>query len=223
MKIGKTQKTKWFRKCHKRYKTEEEFKSSIQAKLYERHDARLRETLGEDMVSFLKKHQKSMRLRKIIEYQTKRWYISQKGEKNGIKIGTCIEESDITAEYDSAGKKDQKFLEPYLEGEELVKMKTGRVFTMERKNKRFNLATIYYREDMSTGLLPVVVDIHYHINRSDNGYRTQEQTIKTVNEMLISLGYQKELVMGGFARKKKHKSRNTPNVIHNVKVYTKVE
>ena len=164
-----------------------------------------------------------MRLRKIIDYQTKRWYISQKGEKNGIKIGTCIEEADVNAEYVAAGKKDQKFLEPYLEGEELVKMKAGTVFTMERKNKRFNLATIYYREDTSTESKPVVVDIHYHINRSDNGYRTQEQVIKTVNEMLISLGYQKELVMGGFARKKKRRSRNTPNAIHNIKVYTKVE
>ena len=39
---------------HKRYLTEEEFESSVQVKLDEQHDIRLRMTLSEDMVGFLK-------------------------------------------------------------------------------------------------------------------------------------------------------------------------
>jgi hypothetical protein len=40
--------------CRKRYWTEEEFESNIQVKLDEQHDIRLRMTLSEDMVQFLK-------------------------------------------------------------------------------------------------------------------------------------------------------------------------
>lgn len=164
-----------------------------------------------------------MRLRKLIDYNSKRRYIIKIGEKNNIKIGACIEEADIKAEYEAVCKKEQKYLEPYLKDDDLVKMKSGQVFNMKRENKRFNLATIYYRDDTPHGLPPVVIDIHYHLNHSDNGYRTGEETIKIVNELLVSLGYQKDLVIGGFARTKKHKSKNTTCVRRHSKVYTKVE
>lgn len=164
-----------------------------------------------------------MRLRKLIEFNSRRQYIIKIGEKNGIKIGCCMEEAYVKGEYEAASKKEQKRLEPYLKGADLVKMKAGQVFNIERENKRFNLATIYYREDAATGLSPVVIDIHYHLNHSDNGYRTGEETIKIVNEMLVSLGYQKDLVIGGFKRIKKHKSKNTSCTKRHSKVYTKVE
>jgi len=164
-----------------------------------------------------------MRLRKLIDYNSKRRYIIKIGEKNDIKIGACIEEADIEAEYEAVSKKEQKYLEPYLKGKDLVKMKSGQVFIMKRENKRFNLATIYYKENMSPDLHPVVIDIHYHLNHSDNGYRTGEETIKIVNELLVSSGYQKDLIIGGFTRTKKHKSKNTTCTRRHSKVYTKVE
>lgn len=164
-----------------------------------------------------------MRLRKLIDYHSKRWYIIKMGEKNGIKIGACIEEAYVKGEYEAASKKEQKSLEPYLKGDDLVKMKSGQVFNIERENRRFNLATIYYRDDVSTGLSPVVIDIHYHLNHSDNGYRTKEEIIKIVNDLIFSLGYQKDLVIGGFTRTKKHKSKNTSCTKRHSKVYTKVE
>lgn len=164
-----------------------------------------------------------MRLRKLINYEPKHWYIIKMGEKNGIKIGVCIEEADVKAEYCSAGKQEQKYLEPFLEDKELANMRAGGVFTMERKSKRFNLATIYYREGNSTGLFPVVIDIHYHMSHNDNGYRTQEDTIKTVDDILGSFAYNKDLVIGGFTCKKKHIKRGTPGEKHHKKEYTKVE
>ena len=164
-----------------------------------------------------------MRLRKLINYEPKRWYIIKMGEKNGIKIGSCIEEADIKAEYTSVGKREQKQLEPFLEGKELENMRAGHVFTMERKSKRFNLATIYYREDASTDLLPVVVDVHYHLSRNSNGYRDEKDLIKTVEDMLVSFAYKKDLVVGGYGCKKKHINRKTKGAKHQKKVYTKVE
>lgn len=40
--------------CRKRCETEEEFITAIQERLDKQHDARLRETLSEDMIQFLK-------------------------------------------------------------------------------------------------------------------------------------------------------------------------
>ena len=40
--------------CRKRYQTEEEFKLGVQTKLDIHHDGRLRATLSDDMVQFLK-------------------------------------------------------------------------------------------------------------------------------------------------------------------------
>ena len=168
-----------------------------------------------------------MRLRKIISYEPQRWYILNSGEKNGIKVGSCIEEANITAEYESVGKREQKQLEPFLKGEELEKMRAGRVFTMTRKNKKYNLATVYYVGGPSTHgfshpLLPTVIDIHYHLNHSDNGYRTPEEVVETVENILTSFAYKKDLTIGAFARKKKHVNRGTKGAKHQRKVYTKV-
>ena len=168
-----------------------------------------------------------MRLRKIISYEPQRWYILNSGEKNGIKIGTCVEEANITAEYVAAGKKDIPFLEPFVDAENLPKMKAGHVFTMTRKNKKFRLATVYYVGGPSTHgfsqpLLPTVIDIHYHLNRNDNGYRTQQEVIETVDNILTSFAYKKDLTIGAFARKKKHINRGTKGAKHQRKVYTKV-
>jgi len=49
--------TSWLT-CRKRYWTEDEFIAALKEKLDEQHDARLRETLNEDMVQFLKNTRK---------------------------------------------------------------------------------------------------------------------------------------------------------------------
>lgn len=164
-----------------------------------------------------------MRLRKLIEFNSRRQYIIKMGEKNGIKIGACIEEAYVKGEYEAASKKERKTLEPYLKGADLVKMKAGQVFNIERENRRFNLATIYYREDASAGLSPVVIDIHYHLNRCDNGYRTPQEVVETVDNILTSFAYKKDLTIGAFASKKKHINRGTKDAKHRKKVYTKIE
>lgn len=169
-----------------------------------------------------------MQLNKLIDYKPQRWYIIQIGEKDGIKMGACIEEADLTARYSQVSKSDQKYIDPYLDEENRKLMLAGQPITVTRKSKRFNLATIYYvggpsKYGFSQPLLPKVIDIHYHVDGTRNGYRSLEEVKKTVDDILMSFAYQKDLVIGGFAGHKKHVMRNTKGAKHKKKTYTKVD
>lgn len=163
-----------------------------------------------------------MQLCTLIDFESLSWYISNPKEKCGIKVAHCMEKAHIKAKYRNATKKEYQLLEPYIAEKDRIAAQTGKSFVYERE-KLFNLATIYYKQDASTGMLPVVIDIHYHLNRSKNGYRNEADVRKNVNDMLLSFGYQKDLVMGGYTCEKKHTGRNTSHARKHIKQYKKVE
>lgn len=161
-----------------------------------------------------------MVLCKRLEYTPVRQFTWVQSENAGIKTAFICERAIVRMKFQNLSKKEYTNLLSYIEEPKKFDLHNHNVCVIKRE-KLFKLATIYYREVDETR---IILDIHYHLNQGDNGWRTKEQVIEDTNRMLGEAGcYEKQLVMGGYVRLKKHVMRGTKGVKHSVKVYKKVE
>lgn len=160
-----------------------------------------------------------MRRVKLYEYTPVRHFLLGLKENAGIKVAAVCERAHIRAKYCNLSKAEYNSVVNYMED--------GDQFDFNHKNnciinreRLYKLATVCYTENEG---VKTIIDVHYHLNRSDNGYREIEQVKIDTWKILDELGYQKNLVIGGFERYKRKVKRHTPGVKHNIKTYKKVE
>lgn len=160
-----------------------------------------------------------MRLSKLYSYVPIRQFIMNNKEVADVKTAIVCEKVWIHAKYQNLTRNEFNILKQY--------MIDGDQFDFNRKNnceiqreRIYKLATIAYTE---VDGVKTVLDIHYAIQRSQNGYRSSEQVKVDAWKILEQEGFTKNLIIGGFECRTKRVKRKTPGVKHNIKVYKKVE
>lgn len=160
-----------------------------------------------------------MRRIDLYEYKPVRHFLLVLKENAGVKVAAVCERAHVRAKYCNLTKEEYKALVNYMEDADQFDFnhKNNCIINRERLYK---LATVCYTENEG---VKTIIDVHYHLNRSDNGLREIEQVKTDTWKILDEFGCKKELVIGGFERYKRKVKRKTKGVKHNVKVYKKVE
>lgn len=141
-----------------------------------------------------------MILDKVLENNPVSWYITQYDQKSPVKKAGLIEVVRFKGQYHNVSKKEMAEIEPYVDS--VDNLYAGLPVTVTRTRK-YNLATIYYVGSLHDGVIPTVVDIHYHRNGWLNGRRSEKELRKAVDDMLLSFAYQKNLIIGAYDCNKK--------------------
>lgn len=160
-----------------------------------------------------------MRLCKLYSYVPIRQFIMNVKEIGGVKTACVCEKVWIHAKYNNLTRNEFNVINKYMIDADQFDFNHKNNCEIQRE-RLYKLATIAYTE---VNGVKTVFDIHYPIQRSQNGYRTPEQVKIDVWKILEQEGFTKNLIIGGFETKTKHVKRKTPGVKHNIKVYKKIE
>jgi hypothetical protein len=157
-----------------------------------------------------------MQLCKVISNEPIKNYVCVYSEENGIKHARVAQRTLYLAKYCQLRKAEIKEILEKTCYTHVEQVKTD-CWILERE-KDWNLATIYYREDNG---VKEVFDIHYHKNPNINGQRTEEQVIEDTNAILEECGFKLNLFIGEFMCNKKRRMRKTTPIRE--KQYTKIK
>ena len=160
-----------------------------------------------------------MRLSKLYSYVPIRQFIMNHKEVAGVKTACVCEKVWIHAKYHNLTRNEFNALKQYMIDADQFDFNHKNNCEIQRE-RLYKIATIAYTE---VDGVKTVLDIHYPVQRSQNGYRTSEQVKVDAWKILEQEGFTKNLIIGGFERRTKHVKRGTPGAKHNVKVYKKVE
>lgn len=160
-----------------------------------------------------------MRLGKLYSYVPVHQYVMNIKEVAGVKTACVCEKAQVHAKYHNLTQNEFDVLKQYMIDADQFDFNHKNNCEVQRE-RTYKLATIAYTEEDG---VKTVLDIHYAVQRSQNGYRTPEQVKVDVWKILEQEGFAKNLIIGGFERVKKHIKRGTPDVKHSVKIYKKVE
>jgi len=160
-----------------------------------------------------------MRLSKLYSYVPVRQFVMNIKEVAGVKTACVCEKARIHAKYHNLTRNEFNVLKQYMIDADQFDFNHKNNCEIQRE-RLYKIATIAYTE---VDGVKTVLDIHYPVQKSQNGYRTPEQVKVDAWKILEQEGFVKDLIIGGFERRTKHVKRRTPGVKHNVKVYKKVE
>lgn len=149
-----------------------------------------------------------MYLCKLLEYVPVKQFTLVAKEEAGVKMGYLCERALVRAKYVNLTRKEWGILKPFMEDQDLVH--NHNISVVVKREKLFKLATVYFKEETHK---KVLLDIHYHLNRSDNGYRDEKQLFAEVEKMLYEGKFEKNLIMGAYSRRRGQDHK---------KVYTKI-
>lgn len=152
---------------------------------------------------------------RLLEYTPIRQFVLKHKEKDGVTEAFVCERTRIRTEVANATRKEFNQLLPKIENGETAVPNSKFVVAREKVN---NLATIYFLETENG---PRVFDIHYHLNNSRNGFRTEEQVKADTLAILKTAGYAVELSVGTFICKQKRTGNKNTKQRRHVKEYRK--